>query len=125
MGKIRGKNTAPELTVRSLVHRMGFRFRLHARGLPGTPDLVFARARKIIFVHGCFWHNHTGCKGVRLPKTRIEYWSNKLCRNAKRDRRNQRKLRTLGWKILTVWECQLRRPAVVRRKIEKFLERPN
>ena len=123
MSKIHGKDTAPELAVRSLVHRMGFRFRLHAKGLPGTPDLVFARTRKIIFVHGCFWHNHVRCKGVRLPKTRIEYWLNKLRGNAERDRRNQRQLQALGWKVLTVWECQIRRPAALRRRIETFLER--
>ncbi|MGA2833371.1 MAG: DNA mismatch endonuclease Vsr [Terracidiphilus sp.] len=103
MSRIRSVDTGPEMVVRRLVHGTGFRYRLHARNLPGTPDMVFPRLGKIIFVHGCFWHQHPGCG--RQPKSRLEFWTVKLFQNRERDLRNQRKLRSLGWRILIVWEC--------------------
>ena len=103
MARIRSRNTGPELAVRRLVYSLGFRYRLHGTGLPGKPDLVFASRRKVIFVHGCFWHQHPGCG--RQPKSRLEFWTEKLFQNRERDLRNQRKLRSLGWRILIVWEC--------------------
>lgn len=108
MGRIRGRDTGPELIVRRLLHRMGFRYRLHARELPGRPDIVFRRRRLAIFVHGCFWHRHPdpGCKLARLPKSRLDFWLPKLEGNLARDLENQGRLETLGWKVLVIWECQ-------------------
>jgi DNA mismatch endonuclease (patch repair protein) len=108
MSRIRSTNTKPEMIVRSLVHHMGFRYRLHVKGLPGTPDLVFPAHRKIIFVHGCFWHIHRCRYGRVLPATNSEFWSNKRQGNVLRDRRNRRKLQNDGWSILVVWECWTR-----------------
>ncbi|MEA2079191.1 MAG: very short patch repair endonuclease [Pseudomonadota bacterium] len=107
MAAIKGKNTTPEMVVRRLAHELGFRFRLHRRDLPGTPDLVFPKRKAVIFVHGCFWHQHQSmtCK-ARPPKTRTDYWLPKLQRNAERDKVNQEKLRRLGWRVLVIWECQ-------------------
>jgi DNA mismatch endonuclease (patch repair protein) len=106
MRRVRSENTKPEMAVRRLAHGLGYRFRLHRKGLPGRPDLVFAGRGKIIFVHGCFWHQH-GCKrGGRVPATRREYWVAKLERNVARDRSVLRKLRRLGWSVMVVWECQ-------------------
>ncbi|MCA9059995.1 MAG: DNA mismatch endonuclease Vsr [Planctomycetaceae bacterium] len=110
MSCIRGQDTRPEMIVRSLVHQMGFRFRLHRQGLPGRPDLVLPRHRKIIFVHGCFWHLHHCRFGRVIPKTNAEFWSNKRRGNVERDRRNRAALRKLGWSVLTVWECWTRDP---------------
>lgn len=107
------------MTVRRLVHGMGFRYRLHARDLPGVPDLVFPRLGKIIFVHGCFWHQHPGCG--RQPKSRLDFWRSKLLQNRERDLRNQQKLRSLGWRVLIVWECQLKR-ATLPARLLRFLE---
>ncbi len=108
MSRIKSADTGPEMIVRRLVHGMGFRYRLHARDLPGIPDMVFPRLGKIIFVHGCFWHQHPGCG--RQPKSRLDFWSKKLSQNRERDLRNQQALRSLGWRILIVWECQLMWP---------------
>jgi DNA mismatch endonuclease (patch repair protein) len=119
MSRIKGTDTGPEMTVRRIVHGMGFRYRLHARELPGKPDLVLPRLGKIIFVHGCFWHQHPGCG--RQPKSRVDFWIRKLSQNRKRDLRNQRRLRSLGWKILIVWECQLKR-ATLEARLLRFLE---
>lgn len=107
MARIRGTNTKPELVVRSALHRAGFRFRLYSRGLPGRPDIVLARLRTVVFVHGCFWHRH-GCTLSSTPATRRAFWEEKFARNAARDRRAARRLRQLGWRVLTVWECSLR-----------------
>lgn len=106
MARVKGKNSKPEITVRRLAHRLGYRFRLHRKDLPGTPDLVFPRFRKVIFVHGCFWHRHPGCARTTSPKTRIAYWAEKFERNIERDSTKQRLLRALGWRILVVWECE-------------------
>src|SRR5438477_9336664 len=102
---VKSGDTKPELAVRRLVHALGYRFRLHVRSLPGAPDLVFPRLRKVIFVSGCFWHRHT-CGRCRIPSTRRAYWLAKIDRNAARDRRVQRALRRLGWGVMVVWECQ-------------------
>jgi len=119
MARIRGKDTGPELFVRKLVHGMGYRYRLHRRSLPGTPDLVFPARGKVIFVHGCFWHKHARCS--RLPKSRTEYWHPKLEANRQRDLKSRRKLRALGWKALIIWECELGKEDLAER-IAEFLE---
>ncbi len=106
MARVKWKNSSPEMSVRSVAHRLGYRFRLHRRDLPGSPDLVFARSRKAIFVHGCFWHRHAGCVRTTTPKTRAAYWAQKFADNIKRDRRVGRQLRAAGWDVLVVWECQ-------------------
>ncbi|WP_263498565.1 very short patch repair endonuclease [Mesorhizobium sp. ESP7-2] len=106
MSKIRGKNTAPELRVRRTVHALGYRFRLHRRDLPGSPDLVFPGRRKIIMVHGCFWHRHPGCSKIAHPKSRISYWADKFARNIERDKMVQQALLQAGWEVLVIWECQ-------------------
>lgn len=108
MSRIRGKDTKPEMIVRSLVHQMGFRFRLHRKDLPGKPDLVLPRHRKVIFVHGCFWHMHRCRYGRVIPKTNTEFWQNKRTGNVQRDRTNIRKLRQSGWQTLVIWECWTR-----------------
>ncbi len=122
MGRVRSKDTGPELIVRRLVHAMGFRYRLHGKDLPGRPDLVFRRRGKVIFVHGCFWHRHDGCVLARLPKSRTDFWLPKLEANKERDERNRRDLKRSGWKVLTVWECQLSRVELLRKKIRRFLD---
>jgi DNA mismatch endonuclease, patch repair protein len=124
MAAIRGKNTKPELAVRSLLHGLGYRFRLHKRGLPGRPDLVFPSRKKALFIHGCFWHGHTNCRLANVPKTRTEYWGPKLQANRERDRRKQRQLRELGWETVTIWECQLRKLHLVEGKLRAFLGPP-
>ena len=122
MAAIRGNNTKPELIIRSLTHRLGYRFRLHRRDLPGTPDLVFPRHDKIIFVHGCFWHRHTGCRFTATPKTRPAFWAAKFKANQQRDRRAVRALRANGWGVMTVWECETRNPERLSRRIARFFD---
>lgn len=125
MAMIRARDTKPEMTVRRLLHRLGYRFRLHKRGLPGRPDLVFASRKKVIFVHGCFWHQHASstCKIARRPKSRGEYWNAKLDRNVARDGEVKKALEKAGWKSLTLWECQIKkRPEWVAGAARKFLE---
>jgi DNA mismatch endonuclease (patch repair protein) len=107
MGRVGNRNTGPELTVRRLVYSLGYRYRLHARNLPGRPDLVFTRRRKVVFVHGCFWHRHDCKRGNVVPKTRTKYWLAKFRTNVKRDAMNNQVLKEQGWKILTIWECEL------------------
>ena len=128
MRRIRGKDTRPEFVVRRLVHGMGYRYRLHRRGLPGTPDLVFAPRRKVIFVHGCFWHWHPdpGCRIAGLPKSRLEYWAPKLEANRARDAATQGMLREARWRVLVIWECKTAKrdwPAL-REALRSFLEAP-
>jgi DNA mismatch endonuclease (patch repair protein) len=108
MGRIRGRDTRPEMLVRCIIHGLGFRYRLHAKELPGTPDIVFRRRKVAIFVHGCFWHRHPDptCKLARMPNSRIEFWQAKLDRNRERDLEVQAGLEALGWKVLVIWECQ-------------------
>lgn len=122
MALVRGKDTKPELLVRRLVHGLGYRYRLHRRDLPGTPDLVFPGRGKVIMVHGCFWHRHEGCALARLPKSRGDFWLPKLTTNAERDARNTRALRRLGWGVMTIWECQLRDTAALASRIRRFLD---
>lgn len=109
MAAIRGRNTKPELTLRRLLFRMGYRYRLHVRGLPGRPDLAFLTRRKIVFVHGCFWHRHQGCANAVLPGSRADWWAAKLAGNVERDVRNLAVIRSAGWQALVVWECEVRR----------------
>ena len=108
MSRIRGSNTKPELLVRSLLHRLGYRFRLHRRDLPGTPDIVLPKHRTVIFVHGCFWHRHPGCRYAYAPKSRVQFWKKKFAANVGRDARTRRTLEQAGWQVLVVWECELR-----------------
>jgi DNA mismatch endonuclease (patch repair protein) len=124
MALVRHKGSAAERLVRSLTHRLGYRFRLHGVHLPGKPDLVFPARRKVIFVHGCFWHRHPDpdCRLARLPKSRQEFWIPKLEGNRVRDERTLRELEALGWRALTLWECQLRDEAWLRNEIRTFLD---
>jgi DNA mismatch endonuclease (patch repair protein) len=121
MRSVRGRDTGPEMVVRRLTHSLGFRYRLHDRELPGCPDLVFRSRKKVIFVHGCFWHQHKGCQRAQLPTSRTEYWAAKLGANKKRDVRNCRKLARLGWEVLTLWECRLGDLDRLARRIGSFL----
>jgi DNA mismatch endonuclease (patch repair protein) len=123
MQSIRGKNSRPELLVRRLVHSMGYRYRLHSRSLPGAPDLVFSSRRKVIFIHGCFWHRHRCRKGQSVPGTRRKFWIAKLEGNKKRDERKRRALRRLGWRSLVIWECQTKDVDRLTDRIVRFLER--
>lgn len=117
MARIRATNTKPELVVRSLIHRLGFRYRLHVRSLPGCPDIVLPRWKSLIFVHGCFWHRHSGCPLAYTPKSRPEFWLPKLEGNASRDLKTNKLLRKRGWKVLVVWECELRDAVELRRRL--------
>ena len=123
MSQIGGKDTKPELIVRSLVHRLGYRFRLHRSDLPGKPDIVLPRHDKVIFVHGCFWHRHPRCRYTTTPRTRAAFWKAKFEQNKKRDRRATRELRKLGWDVLVVWECQTKDPDRLLDKLQSFLIR--
>jgi DNA mismatch endonuclease (patch repair protein) len=122
MSLVKSKDTKPELVVRRMVFALGFRYRLHRADLPGRPDLVFAGLHSVIFVHGCFWHQHVGCRRAKRPEAQADYWSAKLDRNMQRDRRNLLELRRLGWRILTIWECELKKPKATSRKIRRFLK---
>jgi DNA mismatch endonuclease, patch repair protein len=123
MRRIKSKDMKPEVAVRSIVHRMGYRYRLHCPELPGKPDLVFPRLKKIIEVRGCFWHQHRGCIDSHTPKSRMDYWIPKLKRNRLRDELNLRKLRKLGWDVLVVWECAVTDPAELATRLSGFLSR--
>ncbi|MEJ1979023.1 MAG: very short patch repair endonuclease [Acetobacteraceae bacterium] len=117
----KGKNTKPEIALRSLVHALGYRFRIHDRSLPGTPDLAFSRRRKVIWSHGCWWHLHPGCRSVVIPKTRTEFWAQKLKRNRQRDVEHQVRLKEMGWDYLIIWECEMKDPAAVQKRVAEFL----
>jgi len=121
MSRIRSKDTKPEITVRSALHRLGFRFRLHRRDLPGNPDIVLPRHQAVIFVHGCFWHRHRNCPLAYKPKTRKAFWTSKFDGNVQRDRRNRTALRKAGWKVLVIWECESQSPGKLEKIIIKFL----
>jgi DNA mismatch endonuclease (patch repair protein) len=125
MQKIKSKGMKPELAIRSLVHGMGYRFRLHRSDLPGKPDLTFPAKRKVIFVHGCFWHQHPdpACKRAHTPRSNNHYWGAKLARNVTRDAEANRLLSASGWNVLTVWECELKDQEVVAERLRRFLER--
>jgi len=123
MSKIRGKNTKPEMVVRSLCHEMGFRFRLHRRDLPGTPDLVFQKHGLCMFVHGCFWHRHPECKYAYMPKSRVDFWQNKLAKNVERDIKTQQALINMGWRVVTIWECHTKNRDLLRLEIQNAFTR--
>jgi DNA mismatch endonuclease, patch repair protein len=125
MRAIKSRDTQPELIVRSLAHRMGYRFRLCRKDLPGCPDLVFPRLRKVVFVHGCFWHGHDCGQGVRIPAKNRAYWKKKITRNWKRDKAAEVALGALGWESSVFWECQLKEPKRVIRELRSFLRKKN
>ena len=107
MSRIRGKDTKPELVIRSLLHKMGYRFRLHKKDLPGKPDITLPKYKTAIFVHGCFWHRHKGCKYAYIPKSRVDFWQRKFNENIERDKIKQVGLKEAGWKVIEIWECQI------------------
>lgn len=122
MVRVRSTDTRPEVFVRKLIYGLGYHYRLHGKDLPGHPDIVFRKCAKVIFVHGCFWHRHAGCTLARLPKSRLDFWMPKLQGNRKRDERSKRELQQMGWKVLIVWECQLKRPVILAGRIRRFLD---
>lgn len=126
MSRIRSKDTKPEIIVRSLLHRMGFRFRINRRDLPGKPDIVLPKYKTVVFVHGCFWHRHDGCKRASIPETRRQFWDGKFNDNVRRDRRNKRLLRLAGWRVIVIWECEVRRQPVetVAKAVRRFCCKP-
>ncbi len=121
MSRIRGRDTVPERQVRSILHRMGCRFRLHVTKLPGRPDVVLPRHRTVVVVHGCFWHRHAQCKFAYTPKSNLEFWTTKFSDNVARDRRTTAALKGLGWRVITVWECELARPDKLRSRLTRLL----
>lgn len=121
MSRIRGRDTSPERAVRSMLHRLGYRFRLHSRSLPGRPDVVLPKWGAVVFVHGCFWHRHPRCSLAYTPKTRKQFWSQKFNANVARDRRVARTLRSLGWRVVVVWECELRDTGSLSRRLNRSL----
>lgn len=123
MRRIRAKGTKPELIVRSTVHRLGHRFRLHVKDLPGSPDLVFPGRRLVLFVHGCFWHRHRGCSCAYRPKSNIAFWEGKFKSNVARDKRVVRELEEMGWRVAIVWECETANPEGLREELKKLLRR--
>ena len=121
MAKVKGANTTPEKTVRSLIHRMGYRFRLHVKELPGKPDIVLPRHKKIILIHGCFWHQHEGCSQAARPTSNTDYWNKKLDRNMIRDNGNMQRLEYLGWDVLVLWECEIKNQDLLLERLTSFL----
>lgn len=121
MARVRTQHSKPEIVVRRVAHALGYRFRLHPRNLPGTPDLVFPRLRKAIFVHGCFWHRHPRCVRTTTPKTRAAFWATKFADNVRRDLRTRRRLKAAGWDVLVVWECETFDPEVLSTRLTQFL----
>lgn len=121
MSRIRSRDTRPELFVRSLLHRMGYRFRLHRRDLPGNPDIVLPKYNTVIFVHGCFWHRHEGCKYTYMPKTGKKFWQKKFERNVERDREVEKLVKESGWRQITVWECEIRHPDKLTKRLKKLI----
>lgn len=123
MSRIRGKDTKPELVVRRLIHALGYRYRLHRRDLPGVPDIVFGRLRRIVFVHGCFWHRHPDprCHLARLPKSRVKFWRDKLEGNRRRDEENEAQLEASGWSVLIIWECQIKDAESLKARVADYL----
>ena len=123
MSRIRGRNTKPELAVRSLLHRLGYRFRLHVRDLPGRPDIVLPRYGLVVLVHGCFWHRHSGCRFCYVPKTRVDFWRKKFEGNIRRDREVQLSLKKIGWRVMVVWECEVKDVRRLNRRLSSRLSR--
>ncbi|MFI5294391.1 MAG: very short patch repair endonuclease [Thermodesulfovibrionales bacterium] len=122
MSRIKGADTAPERLVRSLVHMMGYRFRLHRKDLPGSPDIVLPRHHKIIFVHGCFWHGHKPCKRGALPESNKEFWISKISKNKERDQRTAKQLKKMGWQVLVIWQCQTKNIEKLKGNIIDFMK---
>ena len=120
MSRIRSRDTGPEIAVRSALHRLGYRFRLHRKDLPGSPDIVLSGRGTVVFVHGCFWHGHS-CKCDKMPKSRTDYWKDKIESNRRRDARQRRLLRAMGWRVVIVWECELKRPERLISKLERTI----
>lgn len=121
MSRIRGRDTTPELIVRRMAHGLGLRFRLHRKDLPGRPDIVFPRFRAAVFVHGCFWHRHNGCRFAYTPKSRVEFWMEKFKKNVAHDRRSEEALRNLGWRVLVIWECETQNEIALNRRLVDYL----
>ncbi len=122
MSRVKGRNTLPERTVRSLLHGMGYRFRLHRKDLPGVPDIILPKHRKVVFVHGCFWHQHPGCKRASKPTTNTDFWDKKLDLNQERDSRILDELHQAGWQTMVVWECEIKNPERLKEKLSGFLK---
>lgn len=122
MSRVRSKDTKPELVVRSLLHQSGYRFRLHVKVLPGKPDIVLAKYRTVVFVHGCFWHRHKNCLDASTPKTRTDFWIKKFTENVKRDRSNRMALRKIGWKVIVVWECAVTKPDGLAARLSRLIQ---
>ncbi len=122
MSRVKGRDTGTEKRVRSLLHRMGYRFRLHRKDLPGNPDIVLSKYKKIIFIHGCFWHGHVGCKRAERPATNIEFWNRKLDGNVARDKETERRLNQMGWDVLVVWQCQTRDITTLAEQLHTFIK---
>jgi DNA mismatch endonuclease (patch repair protein) len=122
MSRISSKDTKPELVVRRLLHGLGYRYRLHRKDLPGKPDLVFTKRKKVIFVHGCFWHQHSECREGRIPGSRLDYWEAKLKRNVERDARHLSDLGEAGWQALILWECEIKDQKTLQKRLQKFLD---
>ena len=125
MRAVRTRDTAPEMRVRQVAHRLGCRFRLHRADLPGTPDLAFPGRRKVIFVHGCFWHQHQGCRRGQAPQSNVRFWRLKLARNTARDKEQLAAVRSRGWRALVIWECQTKDEARLAARLSRFLQVPN
>jgi DNA mismatch endonuclease, patch repair protein len=121
MAGVRTKHTEPELKVRSVAHRLGYRFRLHRKDLPGSPDIVFPRLQAVVFVHGCFWHRHAGCRKASIPATRSDFWAEKLGSNVTRDANARKRLRQSGWRVLVIWECETKHAVKLKDKLARFL----
>jgi DNA mismatch endonuclease (patch repair protein) len=122
MSKVKRENTKPERTLRSLLHKQGYRFRIHRRDLPGKPDVVLPKYKSVIFVHGCFWHRHPGCVKASLPSTNTDFWEKKFEKTITRDKENIIKLRQMGWRVIVVWECELKNPERVVEKLDILLK---
>ena len=123
MSRISGKNTKPEIIVRSLLHRMGYRFRLHDKNMPGKPDIILPKHKKVIFVHGCFWHGHRDCPRSKRPSTNVEFWNKKIDGNIERDNKNIKSLENLGWKTLILWTCEIKNQDILKHKLNSFLDK--
>lgn len=123
MSRVRGKNTLPELLVRRVAYSLGFRFRLHRKELPGSPDIVFPKLRTAIFVHGCFWHSHPGCARASMPQSRAAFWQSKLARNVERDMAAATALEKMGWHVAVIWECETKNREIIKRLLRRILSR--
>ncbi len=121
MSSVKQRHTKPEIAVRKILHRLGYRFRLHNKKLPGTPDIVLPKYKSVIFVHGCFWHQHEGCRKARRPTSNVEFWNEKLDKNIERDSRKEAELKNSGWKVLTIWDCEIKNEDLLIEKVKNFL----